>query len=580
MTISETEKPHKNRMKDNFTVTTSSPERITRNGLEKLFPGSVIVGVPQETGIAVLNSSPFGSYVTAAIKSPQHIFDGKKFWGEQTEKMIEYSLVHPIGKEHAIAVAEKLIQSASLPTMGFELEGYTHDAKTGRLVPAQTQIETSRSLREDPTDTISITLEDLAQTRAKMIIGRAKNEAEQGNIVIESGVPLTFGGERPQDSTGLIASDNPYIQAMCRIFENSYFIPAHLLDSRVQQVLNSYAKTFAYKDIQEMLSQLGVARVWDIAASHVSFGIPGNPPSTEIGIAIANIFSSDLATVAEFFTQGTPLHAGQIVSVEENGVNHTIKDVRTFTRKYLRTAYVNEPFIRDTDDLQNRIVHGVVDGIATTPDRAAFHTIGPDGVKSISAHARARYRGFGDPSIPSARVEFVGCSSTPSVYDVVARDAYLAILWTAALEAVSKGASPQEYFSAQGFPSSAEWRGQDELTMKYAIHGTHDDAVRSLVDENITFLQYMKNRYPHLRNHIEFVVSRIENMSKQTVAHTIDEYTKHPQGSISDVIVEMKQSGFDDVEILRQLNQHQLDVSEKILECEGNFITLLNVVVP
>lgn len=569
------EKKHVNHAKDHFRDNSSRP--LDLDILRELFPQSTVLGTPQETGIAILNQSPFGAYVAAAVKHPQHIFDGTTFFGKQTEGMVEYSLITPIGSEQAAIDARTLLSQQAFPTIGTELEGYVHEQSTGRLVPAQSQIETAKSLREDPTD-VCTSPEEIAVIRARTILERAEIEGARGNIVVDTGSPLTFGGEHPLESSGLIAGDHPYIQAMCRIFEKSYFIPSYLLDKRVQQVLNSYARSFGYTSIDTMLSELGVARVWDIAASHVSLGIPGPNPSIEMGIALANMFSSDLATGAEFLTQGSPLHAGQLVYVDNDNVQRPVQDVRTFSRKILRTAYVDNPFITSTDDLQIKVQTGVVEGFATTPDRAAFHTVGLDGVRSTSAHARARVRQYGERGTSTARVEFVGGSSTPSVYDVVARDAYLTILWVATLEAVANHQSPQEYFVERGFPSVGEWKNQQELAMRYSIFGASDQQVNTTLQENSDFLLYMRNSYPYLQDYIDFVSKRLHNLKEKSVAKTIDEYTLQPHGPISEVIARMKLTGYSDVEILLQLNNHQLIVSENIIACGGDFKALLNLV--
>lgn len=563
----EKNQQHQNHAKDNFRDNSSRPVYIQT--LKGIFPDGFVSGQVQQSGVVVLRDTPHGSYVAAAVKDPKYILNGNgNFGGVQTEKMIEYSLLQPVGEVEAARQAIELLAKRTHPTMGAELEGFVHDFESGKLVPAQTQIETSKSLREDPTE-VSDSIEKQALTRAQMIVRRAYEEGKNGNIVIDSGSPLTFGGQHPAESAGLVPSDHPYIQAMCRIFEQSYFIPSRYLDSRVQQVLNTYALRFGFKDIDAMLLDLGVARVWDIAASHVSLGIPGPFPSVEIGIAIANIFSSDLATIAEFLTQGSPLHAGQIVQVEEGNQRHDVRDVRTLTRYYLRTAYVTEPFINSTDVLQRRLTQGVVEGLATTPDRSAFHNIGPDGLPFVSAHARTRLRGFGDPEVPTARVEFVGGSSTPSTLDVIARDAYLAVLWTGALEAVSNKQSPQGYFSAMGFPSAGRWERQKDLSIGHSIYGAHDPEVRSLIEENLAFLSYMKQSHPHLAGHIDFVVKRVTNLSAKPAAGTIDGYTNHPQGNIAEVITAMKREGCEDSIVLQQLNRHQLEIAKRVIECNG-----------
>jgi hypothetical protein len=193
----------------------------------------------------------------------------------------------------------------------------------------------------------------------------------------------------------------------------------------------------------------------------------------------------------------------------------------------------------------------------------------------VSAHARARLRGFaGKKDAKTARVEFVGGSSTPSVYDIVARDAYLTILWTAALEAVAHGKTPQEYFG-QCFPSVTQWQNQPELAMSYSTRGLKDGRVQKLVAENIQFLFYLKETHPHLGKYINYVLSRLNNMGKTATAENVDEYTKHPQGNIADVIVRMKKNGYSDVEILRQLNDHQISAAQNVIACGGDYQVLL-----
>lgn len=561
--------------------------------LRTMFPDGAIIGDPQQTGLAVVANSPHGPYVTATVKHPRHIFDkGSKQFGvlPQTDNMMEFNLLRPTGAEAAAQEAKALLTRQTMPTMGTELESYVYDGANGRLVPAYTetdyldippekrvnyQIETTLSLGEMPTNAFT-SPEELAVARAIEILKRAQREAKTGHIAVEGSVPLTLGGEHPAESKGLQKSNDPYIQAMCPIFERDNFIPFRYLDPRVQYILGTYAAKYGYESIDVMLKELGVARVWPIAASHTSLGIPGETPPMETGIAIVNMFSSDFATVGEFLTQGTPLFAGEIVTVQENGEELPIRDVRTFLRQFLRTAYVTEPFIPNTEVLRERIVDGVVSGVATTPDRAAFPNTPPDNSRSVSAHARARLRGFaGTMNATTARVEYVGGSSTPSVYDVIARDAYLMVLWTAALEAVSEGKSPQEYFGAH-FPSVAQWKNQRELAMSYSIHGFVDPNVNALVAENIEFLAYMKQSFPHLGDHIDFVVNRIENMGKPAIAETVDEYTLHPQGCIADVIIRMKKNGFSDVDILNQLNTHQLGAAEKVIEYQGDFSKMLS----
>lgn len=563
-------KTHENFVKDGYSQKNSAEVSI-----QDLPPGRVI-GELQRKGVVVVKNTAHGSALVATIRHPSLIPEGNKFGGRQRIRMIEHAKIKPVGQEQAAETAKYYLKSEKLPTIGAELEGYAYNIQTGEVVPAGEQIECAKGLREDPMKDPANSPKELAVARANLILERDALERRRGNIVVETSVPFSTGGKNVRNVPGLTLSEEEYIQAMGKLFKTSYFVPSGLLDPRVRKVLNEYADSQGFDDIDKMLDELGVASVWNIAASHVSLGIPRQ---TEAAIAVGNMFSSDLATAGEFFTQSTPVYAGKMFDFADKGQAPIfLRDVRTLGKYHLRTAYVTDPLINSVEEYQNRIIEGVVEGMATTPDRSAFFNTAPDGKRFVAAHARARIRGFGDPNVVSERVEFVGGSSTPSVYDVLARDAYLTVLWTAAVEAVSHQRSPQEYFKQKGFSLAGTAEYQQELAIRHALYGATDEGVSYTIQQNLEFMNYMHDTYPHLRDYIKFVNARLNNLKRKPIVRDIHEYTNNPQGSIAGVIIRMKQRGDSDIKILHQLNDHQLIVSEKVLKCKGDYSELLNQV--
>lgn len=565
---------HQNHTKDHFNGDNSPV--VTDELLCKKFPGDRRVGTLQKTGLVFFNNTDFGQTITGSIRHPRLIPKTEQsFNGEQRENHLEIALTAPVGPDAAAESARKILKERRMPTEGFELEGFTHQVGSGRLVPAESQIECQNSLREDPMGIPARSPEELALTRAIMLLERREEERSKGKFVLDTSVPFTLGSETASESQGAKLSNHPYIKAMGSLFDREYFIPQEYLDPRARKVLDSYAIANKFKNIDEMRRVLGVAAVWDIAASHVSLGTTAE---TENVIAIGNMFSSDMAVAADLLTQSTPIHAGSLVEIKDGDRSNIVRDIRALSRLYLRSAHVTDPFIDGPQQLTERITCGVVEGQAPTADRSAFFAQNPDGVTYPAAHAIARLRTFGQPDKDTRRVEYVAGGSTPSVYDVIARDAYLAILWTGAMEALANKKSPQEYFSEKGFTLAGTAINQKELSIRYALNGAKDDGVSLVIKQNLDFMKYMYDKYPHLQDHIKFVSARLLNLKERPTATNAMEYAENPRGSIADVLIGMKQRGDSDVQILRQLDYLQSHVADKIIDCQGDFSRMIKYV--
>lgn len=562
---------HQNHTKDHFNGD-NSPE-LNESIISAKFPGHRRVGSLQETGMVFFKDTEHGQTVTGAVRHTRLIPQSEKsFGGRQRTNHIEVALTTPVGKEAAARSAEQILRDKRLPTMGFELEGFTHHAGDAALVPAEKRIECQSGLREDPMDLPARSPEELAVIRAIKMHERREEEKDKGKYIIDTSVPFALGGKTAAESEGLKLSDHPYIRAMGSLFDREYFLPYRHLDPRTRKVLDDYALASNFKNIEEMRRRLGVAAVWDIAASHVSLGTNGE---TESAIAVGDIFSSNLALVADFLTQSTPIHAGKLVKVKERDRTYTVRDIRTLSKLYLRSAHVTKPFITSPQELTERITEGIHKGKATTADRSAFFAQNPDGTRFASAHAVARLRTFGSPDKDTRRVEYVAGSSTPSVYDAVARDVYLSILWTGAMEALANKKSPQEYFSEKGLTLAGTADHQKELSIRHALKGPKDEGVSAVINQNLDFMKYMYERYPHLQERIKFVSARLLNLREKPTASNAIEYAENPKGSIADVLIGMKEKGATDLQILRQLDYLQMHVADKIIECQGDFGRML-----
>lgn len=565
---------HKNHTKDHFNGDDSPviTEKIARDK----FPGDRRVGDVQETGLVFFRDTEFGQAITGAIRHPRLIPKSERiFGGQQRTNHIEHALTMPVGPETASETAQEILKEKKLPTSGFELEGFTHHARDAILVQAEKRIECQRGLREDPMDEPAQSPEVLAVIRAIKMHERREEESAKGKFVLDTSVPFTLGGQTAAESEGLKLSDHPYIRAMGALFDHDYFLRYGHIDPRPRIVLDDYALANNFQNIEKMQRRLGVAAVWDIAAAHVSLGTTAE---TENVIAVGNMFSSDLAVAADFLTQSTPIHAGKLVKIQEGAKAYTVRDIRALSRLYLRSAHVSNPFIDSPQELTERIIYGITNGMATTADRSAYFAQNPDGIKFISAHAVARLRPFGRPGKDTRRVEYVAGGSTPSVYDALARDAYLTILWTGAMEALANKKSPQEYFSEKGFTLAGTADNQKELSIRHALKGAKDEGVSTVINQNLDFLKYMYDKYPHLQDHIKFVSARLLNLKAKPTASNAMEYAENPRGSIADVLIGMKEKGATDLQILRQLDYLQMHVADKIINCQGDFGRMLKYV--
>ncbi len=561
--------------------------QLTSDDIQRKFPGVKNNGHLGKTGVVLHDTA----IPIAAIRHPRLIptrLDGiiPVFGGPQTHSKIEHIRIRPAGGSEAKRIAKAV--RGTTPTLGPEAEAFVHNRRTGRLVPTfkGKQIETQKALREDALGHTG-SLEEHIVASAKFTVFRANQERRRGRIAVETSVPITYGeGKDARDSEGLAGSENPYIVAMTHLFPEN-MLPTEKLDPQVASVLNQYALRHGFATISDMTSALGLNRTWHMAASHLSLGLPQEQQpdgkyitSTEIAIGVMNVFMSDL-NISHMFTHGTPMLGGQLVDVparnrqsEHVASNQPLRDVRLGAFKHmLGTAYPG-PLIANEEDLYDRWRKIVIPGKAATVDRASAISIAPNGEIYASMHARARLRVGGDPTKQTVRVESVGDSATPSRYDLIARDAYLVMLWNGAMEAMAKGKTPQDFWGGN-YPAITDWKKQQEATLGFSVNGPANREAHVLIEQNLGFLRDMKALQPTLGTYIDYVTARIRNFSRPTKAHTLDEYTTDPSGSISEVIRRMKETGYKDDEIVRAIDTHQTAVSRRVVQVHGDFKALL-----
>lgn len=559
-------------------------EQLTAANVQQQFPGAENHGHLGETGVLLHKEGVPVAFALHPKLIPAELRDGEPVFGGLQTSFHGINIRPRAGEARRIASTVR----GTTPTLGPEAEAFVHDAETAELVPTSShgQIETQKALREDP-QPHTASLEDHAVASARLTIARSAEEAGAGRVAIETSVPITFGEKNALTSEGLEVSSHPYIVAMTHLFPDLYMISEEGLDPQITSVLNQYALRHGFGSIQEMTRAVGLNRTWHMAASHISLGLPqerqGNgkySASTEIAIGMMNTFISDL-NISHMFTRSTPMLGGQLVDVpvrhpregQSSKDSQPLADVRLGAFKYwLGSAYPG-PLINSEEDLYARWEAGIIGGTAATVDRLSAVSIAPSGEIFPSMHARARLRVAGDGVKPSVRVESVGDSATPSLYDRLARDAYLVVLWNGAMEAMATGQTPQEFWG-ENYPAITDWRKQQEATLGFSVEGPANTEAAELIGQNIRFLHDMKNLQPQLGTYIDYVLARIDNFYRPTQARNLDEYTTNPTGSISEVIRQMKLDGKTDAEIVRAIDRHQTAVAKRVIQAQGNFAEL------
>jgi len=539
----------------------------------------IIEGKIGQTGVVLKTDEGF---VAASLPHPRtrsSVVDWERrvveFGGEVSDKQLETALEIPVGLDEATMYSRKMIDAFKSKNLsylsqsfngagaiGSEVEAWVINPETGDLVLISGG-ELQAGLWELKLAPIS-NLDDFLRERANLILSRTKNYPNY--LIIDTSVLPT---SKPNDIKVNTGDDlGPYVYAIQNFLYQNYF---NFSDPLAISLMDNIAEKFGYSSYQEMHSALGNMAYWVMAASHASVGLhhlqTGNKAlwvPAEQAIAVSDIFNSDLATIAEFLMFSTPVIFGQTPKlVDENGQELWPSDYRAILR-YLMDTTNPGPFIGSVEEMYKRITYGIVNGLTHTMDRSSYLTKVNDRIVPV-AHGRVRNRiSSTEPQKKTGRIEYTGCSASPSVIDEMGRNCFLQVLMIAALEALSNGQMPQDYFKEQ-FPSLSSWERQKHLTQTASLFGFNHPEVSALIDEGLRFLSYMEKNYPALGQQVEIARRRIQNLRNQA-AYSLEEYLANPTGPIAEVIKNEIRNGTEPLELIRRIHNYEIRLAEKLLQ--------------
>ena len=540
----------------------------------------ILEGEIGKTGVVLKTNEGF---VAASLPHPRtrlslvNLENGiVEFGGEVTDKHLETALEIPVGLDQeklysAIMIAAlNNLRSFSefsqffngVGAVGSEPEAWVIDPKTGDLALISGG-ELQMGLLEETLEAVSDP-QVFLRKRANHMLQRAKNH--QDYLIIDTSVLPTGNPKDIQVNTG--HDLGPYVYAIQNFLYQNYFV---FSDPVAVSLMDKVAQNFSYSSYQEMHRDLGNMAYWVMAASHASVGLhhlrTGNKAlwvPAEQAIAVSDIFNSDLATIAEFLMFSTPVIFGQTpMLVDKSGQEIWPNDYRAIFRYLMDTTNPGQ-FIGSVEEMYRRITYGVVNGLTHTMDRSSYLASVGDKIVPV-AHGRVRNRiASTEPINQTGRIEYTGCSASPSVIDESARNCFLQVLMVAALEALSNGQMPQDYFKEM-FPSISSWERQKYLTQAASLYGFNYPEVSTLIDEGLSFLDYMEGNYPALKQQIEIAKKRIQNLRNQAVS-SLEEYLVNPTGSVAGVIKNEIKRGVDPLELARRVHNYEIQLAEKLLQ--------------
>lgn len=540
-----------------------------------------IIGKIGKTGVVVVTHyNGIDNVVVASLPHPctrlEKISDNQViFGGKPNNKALEAALEIPIGPEKAGKYARLLIQALQsiedfsnfsqmfngMGAIGSEPEAWIINPQTGDLANISGG-ELQAGLLEETLEAISSPNEFLRR-RAKHIIDRGKRYS--GFLIIDTSVLPTSNPLKPEVNTG--HDLGTYVLAVQRFLWENYF---SFTTPEAVEIGNQLAQLVGLSNIQELHQKLGHMAYWVMAASHASVGLhhlrTGNKAlwvPTEWAIAISDIFNSDLATAAEFLMFSTPIIYSQTPTTKINGYDFWPNDYRAILR-YLMDTTNPGAFIENPNTMYERIIYSIVDGVTHTMDRSSYLTE-INGRLIPVAHGRVRNRiSSTEPRNLTGRVEFTGCSASPSIIDELARNCFLQILMVGAMEAIANGRTPQEYFG-QNFPHIASWQNQKNLAIETSAIGFNYQPAIYLIQEAIQFAQYIASQYPALKLQTKIAIRRLENLLANP-ASSLEEYLKNPQGPIAEVIKNEIRRGVDPLELVRRIDNYERNLAQLLLQ--------------
>lgn len=560
------------------------PEVIARaNGKfpQADYPHMEITGTVGESGVVVSNP---GGLVVAAVRHPSWIprslhDHGAEFGNTQGERHVERSFLTAKSDEAVQRHARFLIDGLThCENMG-EFAEFNEGAGAGGSEPEAWLIHNDGSPYpvsdggELQANCVEETIAPVAQVgiflqaRAHQILQRKEKYPDA--IIVDTSTLTTASPREVQ--VGESGEIGPYVQAIQHKLWKDYM---HAYDPVARQLMGTIASQYGFRDWQDMHKQMGNMAYLVFAASHLSIGLPhlrlgGEAmaiPEQE-AIAVADMFNTEFASLAELLMLSTPMVFNLTPRVEVKGQQYWPRDMRAILRYTLDTTYPS-PFIMNSQTYRQRVTQQIIEGQSHTMDRAAYvsslHVEGQD-VQNPVMHGRVRVRATSnEPRNLSGRVEYTGCSASPSLYDEAARNSLLQLLMIAAYEALAEGANPVEYFKDR-FPSLGRWEDQKDIVFEANIHGFRTPRVSALIHEGMQFAEEMGTRYPALQQQARFAHARLANLLKDPVPN-LQEYLHNPQGPFCEVVQAELASGRTPLEVTKEIEKYQLALAEKILQ--------------
>lgn len=532
---------------------------------------AMVIGRVGETGVVVVSK---GGEIIAALRHPNLIpreidwnLKSVKFGGIPTSSMVEIpgqkrqgAKSSEIAKGILKALKENKLEivlelTGGFAAVGVEVESWLIDPENGKLAPIDGG-ELQMGLLEETLPPI-FNPDEFVRKLSSYIIERKKRFPDWINL--DASVLFTSNPLEPQINSGQRLG--PYIYAMQKLILERYAAGSDLLANKVfESILKKLGIEGDYEDVKMQKGDLGY---WAMAASHASLGLPhlqGNDSRisvpTEIAICISDILNSDLATVAEFLMFSGPIIFGVDKIELGNKVKVWPRDYRAILRYLLDTANP-APFIMAPEEMSRRIINAITHGLTHTIDRASYLT-SINGRLVPVMHGRVRNRQvFFDNQNLTGRIEFTGCSASPSILDETARNCFLQILAVAALEALKNGKRPMEYWG-EDFPYIATWQNQKELVQYASLYGFGNPIIEPVIKQSIEFIEAVIERYKVLTPQGRIAISRIENLLADPV-DSLEDYLENPQGPISEVMQkEVWEKGYTALELAKAVEGYRL----------------------
>jgi hypothetical protein len=544
----------------------------------------VAQGVIGESGVVVNN--PDGPII-AAVRHPnwipKSIENGNvEFGNTQTDSHIERSFLIEMdngavqrhaktlifGLQHVENLREFSMFNEGAASGGSEPEAWLSDEK-GSPFPIDDGGELQANCIEETIEPIAMP-GDFFVARSKQILRR--KEAHPDAIITDTSSMPT--GSPQEVQVGEKGEIGPYVTAIQHKLWSEYM---SCLDPTARELMDKLGTTFGYENWADMHQQLGNMAYLVFSASHLSIGLPHMRVGVEAmaipeqeAIAVSDIFNTNFGTLAEMLMLSTPLVYGQTPTVMTTDGEKWPRDMRAIMRYTLDTTHPAE-FIGTPQVYRDRVAHQIMTGNSHTMDRAAYMSIlkGPNDeeIERPVMHGRVRLRATSsEPRNLSGRVEFTGCSASPSIYDEAARNSLLQLMTIGAYEALAEGMHPVEYFKSE-FPSMGDWKDQKNLIMEANLHGFRTEKVTHLIQEGLAFAKRMGEKYPALKEQVELVQWRLANLWADPVA-TLKEYAANPQGPFSEVVQNEMRNGKDPVQVAKAIEEYQLMMANKFLGTE------------